>query len=343
MPHIKLSRLPKKILIVKPSSLGDIVHSLPFLDAVKTTFPDAKIHWVVAKGLEGLLEGHPMINRLWIINKDKWKDLGRIRETISEVRTLSSELKKESYDITIDLQGLLRSGLITRATKAPVRIGFKEAKEGGNLFYTHRVEGGRDIHAVDRYLKIAATLGCETGDVRFPMPLFKDSEKIQQIKKKTGNYAVIVPGARKKANRWPAEKYGALAARFNIRSLIVGSASDREISEIIETGSGMKAISLAGKTDLKELISILRNAKYVISNDTGPMHIAAAFGVPVIAVFGPANPARTGPYGKNHIIVKADVPCAPCYKRNCKNTLCMDAISVDMVYNAIPEKLREVT
>ncbi|MBI3592158.1 MAG: lipopolysaccharide heptosyltransferase I [Nitrospirae bacterium] len=327
--------MPKKLLIIKPSSLGDIVHSLPFLDVMKDSFPKAEIHWIIAKGLEGLLEDHPMVNKLWIINKDQWKSLKKIKGTISEVRQLFSALKKERYDITVDLQGLLRSGLLTNASRASVRVGFKEAREGSSLFYTHKVKGGKEVHAVDRYLKIAAALGCEATEVRFPMPLIRESQKVQRLKADVGQYAVIVPGARWKTKIWPAERFGLLTSMLNTKSIIIGSSSDAAIAEEIETLSGGRALSMAGKTDIKELISIIRDAGLVVTNDSGPMHIAAAFSRPVVAIFGPTNPVRTGPYSSNHTIVRADIKCAPCYKKSCKDTRCMDEISVEMVYEAI--------
>jgi heptosyltransferase-1 len=130
---------PRKILIIKPSSLGDVVHSLPFLNVIRTCVPKAEIHWVIAKGFEGLLEGHPMVNKLWIINKDKWKKIKNVKGTINELKGLFKELKKEKFDLVLDLQGLLRSGILTSATSAPVRIGFAEAREGSKFFYTHKV------------------------------------------------------------------------------------------------------------------------------------------------------------------------------------------------------------
>ncbi len=335
MDKIAIKKIPKKILIIKPSSLGDVVHSLPFLYAVKDAFPKAEIHWVIAKGLEGLLENHPMVKRLWIINKDQWKNLKNIDGTIREVRRLFKYLKDEAYDVVIDLQGLVRSGLLTYATRASVRIGFKEAREGSSLFYTHKVKGGKEIHAVDRYLKIASAIGCEITGVRFPMPLVKESLEVRKLKDDMGNYAVIVPGARWKTKRWPPASFGSLASMLDIKTVIVGSSGDTGIAKGIEFCSGGKALSMAGNTSIKELISIIRNARYVVSNDSGPMHIAAAFGIPVVAIFGPTNPVRTGPYGKNHIIVKSDIQCAPCYKKNCKTIQCMDEISVEKVYTAV--------
>lgn len=335
MNKISIKKIPKKILVIKPSSLGDIVHSLPFLNVLKDAFPFAEIHWVVAKGLEGLLENHPMVKKLWIINKDQWKNLKKIKKTAAEFRNLFKELEDEFYDMVIDLQGLLRSGLLTYATRAPIRIGFKEAREGSTLFYTHKVRGEREIHAVDRYLKIASVIGCEIEGVCFPMPLIKESGNVNKLKKGIGDYAVIVPGARWRTKRWHPERFGELASMLNIKTVIVGSAYDADIARDVEIKSNGNALSMSGKTDIKELISIIRGARYVITNDSGPMHIAAAFGIPVVAIFGPTNPVRTGPYGRNNVIVKSDIECAPCYKKNCKSMRCMNGISVEEVYEAV--------
>ncbi|GER93871.1 glycosyltransferase family 9 protein [hot springs metagenome] len=335
MNKVLINKIPKKILVIKPSSLGDIVHSLPFLNAVKDAFPFAEIHWIVAKGLEGLLENHPMVKRLWIINKDQWKNKGRIKETVAEFISLFKELERESYDIVIDLQGLMRSGILTYMTRSRVRIGFKEARECSSMFYTHRIKGGKEIHAVDRYLKIASALGCEIGDVKFPMPLIKESEDVKRLKRDIGDYAVLVPGARWMTKRWKPVNFGSLASMLDIKTVVVGSSMDAEIAKGIEFCSNGKAKALAGKTDIKELISIVRGARYVVSNDSGPMHIAAAFGIPIVAIFGPTNPVRTGPYGKNNIVVKSGVECAPCYKKNCRKVKCMDDISVEDVYEAV--------
>lgn len=332
-PHIK--KIYRKILIVKPSSLGDIVHSLPLLNVIRNDFNFAKIHWIIAEGFESLLENHPMIDKLWIIKKDKWKDLRKIKHSFLEILELCSQLKNESYDMAIDLQGLFRSGFLLKASGAPIRIGFSEAREGSTIFYTHKIEGGREIHAVDRYLKIASALGCNIDDIRFPMPLIIEPLWIKKIISETGQYAVIIPGARWATKKWQPDKFAMIAKKLSYRSLILGSKQDMEISDYIQANSGGKALSMAGKTDLKELIILIRNAKFLISNDSGPMHIAAACGVPVIAIFGPTNPLRTGPYGSNHIIVQSNLPCIPCYKRKCKTIKCLEDITVGMVSDAV--------
>jgi lipopolysaccharide heptosyltransferase I len=342
MEVIRLNNSPGKILVIKPSSLGDVVHCLPFLYALHECFPAAAIHWIVARGNEGVLEGNPMISKLWIIEKDSWKDFGRLRNTLVEIKGIAAALRKEKFDMVIDLQGLMRSGLMAKATGAPMRVGFSEAREGSHLFYTHKVRGGRGIHAVDRYLKVARALGCAAGEVKFPMPLIRDSEKISRIKDKLGEYAVIVPGARWHTKQWPAERFASLASMLGIRSVIVGSAADYETAKMIEEKSAGKALSLAGETDIRELICIIRGARYVITNDSGPMHIAAGCELPVIAIFGPTNPALTGPYGSNHIIVQSPVDCFPCRKRKCDDLKCMKAISVEQVMVAVGKISRSI-
>jgi lipopolysaccharide heptosyltransferase I len=339
---------PRKILIIKPSSLGDVVHSLPFLNAIKKCFPDAEIHWVIAQGFEGLLEGHPMIHKLWVIKKDSWKKIQNARHTIQEIKVLFRKLRHEKYDLVIDLQGLLRSGVISAATGSPIRIGFKEAREGSRVFYTDTVEGGKNIHAVDRYLKIAQFLGCAISKIVFPFPVSQSPSSIILHPSSFGlhsssfhspdGYAVIVPGARWKTKRWPAEKFGKLASLLPIRTVIVGRRGDSNIADEIVSLSNRKAVSLAGKTDLKDLINIMRNARFVVSNDSGPMHIAAALGIPVYAIFGPTDPKRTGPYGKGHTVIRLDIPCAPCFKKSCDDMKCMKSVSVDEVFQIITAK-----
>lgn len=320
----------RRILVVKPSSLGDVVHSLPFLNSLRECFPKAEIDWVIAKGLEGLLEGHPMISRLIIINKDLWKNISNAGETVKEIKHLFREIRDQKYDLVIDLQGLLRSGLVTMSSRAPVRIGFSEAREGSRLFYTHKIRGGRDIHAVDRYMKIAAALGCDIHDIRFPFPL-PDNRRSSELLQNIGPYAVFVPGARWKTKIWPSESFGKVAAMLPMRSVIVGSPSDRSIAADLLLHAEGKAISLAGETDLKGLIDVIGHARLVITNDTGPMHIAAALNIPVVAVFGPTDPRRTGPYGRNNIILQSHSGCVPCFKRRCTDMLCMHEVTPEAV------------
>ncbi|MGV8075289.1 MAG: lipopolysaccharide heptosyltransferase I [Syntrophobacteraceae bacterium] len=334
MLPFELHKEPAKILIVKPSALGDIVHSLPFLAALKDRFPASEVHWVVAKGFQGLLEDNPLIAKLWVIEKDQWKRYSRMHHTMFALRDLFQRLREERFDIVVDLQGLFRSGVISRATGAKYRIGFKEAREGSSFFYTHKVRGGKDIHAIERYHRVASYLGCATHDLHYPMPPpLQDSSLVHSLPQ---DYIVIAPAAGGEAKKWPAERFGLLASELPCRSLVVAGKPDEHLVRQVVNASRGKAVSLAGKTSLRELIEIIRHARLLVSNDSGPMHIAAALNVPVFALFGPTNPARTGPYGNIHTNISAGLSCSPCYKRKkCKNWNCMEAITVENVLTLI--------
>ena len=292
----------KKILIIKPSALGDIVHTLPFLASICKCFPAAEIHWLVARGLHTFLDGHPMLDRLWIFDRERWRNFARLRQTFKELLAFRAALRREKFDVSVDLSGLLRSGLITWAAGATLRLGFKDSNEGSWLFYNRKIPGDMSIHAVDRYLKFADFLGCDTSEVHFP---FAPYEKIPPVMVGLPDrYAVMVPSAGKEANRWPAERFGGLAARLAMPIVLLGSSGDAGVTAEVARFSGGWAIDLAGKTSLKELIPIIEKAAFMVTNDTGPMHIAAARQVPVYAIFGPANPARTGPYGDIHTVIR---------------------------------------
>ena len=333
---------PRKILIVKPSALGDIIHTLPVLAALNRRFPNAAIDWVVAKGLHTALENHPLIGKLWIIDKNKWKKIGLIKETFAEIAKLRRELKAEKYDLTIDFQGLLRTGLITKFANSPIRIGFASAREGAPLFYTDKVEADwENTHAVDRYLKLVEPLRCDTTPVAFPLPPFK--EDIPLLSEIPARFALIAPSAGKEANQWPAERFGKVAAALDIPSVVIGDGKSREIADIVVAESNENAVSVAGRTSIPELFALTKKAEFLICNDTGPMHIAAALNIPVCAVFGPANPTRTGPYGDIHSVVSLHLSCSPCYakKRNC-DWRCLLDLEVETVLREL-NRMRNYT
>jgi heptosyltransferase-1 len=333
-----------KILIIKPSSLGDVIHSLPFLKALRERFQDAYIEWVISKNLKELLEGNPLINELIVFDKDSWKRIGNLPETLKETMGLIKRLRSKRYDMVIDLQGLLRSGLIAFFSPSPLRIGFKHAREGSSLFYNRRISVNGSLHAVDKYLEIARSLGARTDMVEFPLFL-KDADR-ERIKTKIGNlseYMVIVPSARWQSKRWPSENFGRLIERLPVSCIIIGSHSDiPTVQQVINSSNG-KGINLCGRTSLGEVAALIADAKIVISNDSGPIHLAVALKRPVVALFGPTDPSKTGPYGwgrnKNLKVIKTDVPCSPCFKKKCKNPLCMRGISVERVLEEVREFL----
>ncbi len=326
----------KHILIVKPSSLGDIIHTLPLLNSLKADLPDSLIDWVVAGEFKDLLTGHPMINRLFIINKGQWKNLKKLPQTFKELLSLSKDLRKQHYDLCIDVQGLFRSGLITALSGASVRLGFSDAREGAPVFYNLKIKGGKGIHAVDRYLKLLSPLKIGHADIEFPLPHIKTRRIVHN------SYYILVPGARWETKLWPPEYFAELInllankAPFNrYVPVIVGTKADKSRAAQIKSLSRVDVMDLTGKTNLTELVSYIKGATFVVTNDSGPMHIAAAVNTQVFAIFGPTSARLTGPYGEGHVVVTAGVDCRPCFKKNCNDLRCMIRLKPDHVYESI--------
>jgi len=342
-----------KILVIKPSSLGDVIHALPFLNAVKESFPTAEIDWVISKSLKGLLEDNPLINNLIVLNKDAWKNIRRLPKTLAEIARLKKHLKKKKYNFVVDLQGLLRSGLIAFSTPATQKVGFADSREGSTVFYDKKITVDKSLHAVDKYLEAARAIGANLKKTKFPLYVGnKEKNTIRELLGDTDEYIVIVPSARWASKRWPAEKFASLIKKTSFPCVIAGTKGDRKISgKIIDSlnKGGHKRnlkniiIDLCGKTDLKELIALLAGAKAVVSNDSGPLHIAAALNRPAVAVFGPTDPLNVGPYGwqtnKKLTVIKTPVPCGPCRNKNCDDLICMEKISSNEVMKALKKYL----
>ncbi len=321
----------EKLLLIKPSSLGDIVHSLAFLNSLKENFPSLIVHWVVASGFEELLTDHPMVEKVFVINKDKWKAIQNLRETIREFSNLSAQLKNENYEIAVDLQGLLRSGIITALSGATFRYGFKEGRELSTLFYNRIVSASVNMHAIMRYLEMAKALGCQIKSIQFPLPPEKQPEWLKDF----NDYVVIIPSARWQTKNWPIPYFVELIKMLHYNFLIIGSKKDEADALNIEKYSQGKAKSVAGKTSLRELIAVFKKSLFVITPDTGTMHLAVACGKKVVALFGPTSSARTGPFGEGHLIIKSSLSCSPCFKKSCPDLKCMKEITPEMVYNRI--------
>jgi heptosyltransferase-1 len=335
-----------KILIIKPSSLGDVIHALPFLNAVKDSFPDSEIDWVISRSLKGILESNPLINELVVVNKDSWKRIRNLPKTVSELSSLNRALKSKKYDIVVDLQGLLRSGLIALSTPSTLKVGFADAREGSSLLYDKKVSVNGIAHAVDKCLEVAKAIGARTDNPRFPVYISdKAKTKVSELLGDIKEYIVIFPSSRWITKRWPAENFADLISKTPLPCVISGSRDDRQIARTIKDAldskyaglsQSSKTLDLCGKTDLSELVSLIAAAKTIVTNDSGPMHIAAALNKHTVALFGPTDPAKTGPYGwqknKNLKVIRADVPCSPCRKKkNCSEFICMDQISVSQV------------
>lgn len=299
---------PKRILIIKPSALGDIVLALPALSALKRSFPEARISWLVRPEFAPLIMGHPYISDIILFDRKQLSKWWCEQESFNALRSLKEQLKAGKFDLVFDFQGLFRTGFLSRVTGCKRRFGMAGARELAHLFYTDKIsQDVSSIHLVDYYLKMVAAVGTRQGAAEFKLP--EDAEASEQIDKLlksqgvNGKYTVIVPGAAQVNKRWPIERFSELAGkigeRFGLSIVATGSQGERNYIETM----GKQVINLAGKTTVRELIPLMKRASLVVSNDTGPGHIAAALGVPIVMIFGPTNPARVCPYKRPQCVV----------------------------------------
>jgi lipopolysaccharide heptosyltransferase I len=341
MTPLSFSSPPARILIIKPSAIGDVVHALPVLNLVRHKWPSAKISWVVTPACAGLLEGHPQLDEVILFNRRRFGHAWRSPRTLLAMWRFSRALRKRKFDLVIDLQGLLRSGWMARATGAPVRVGPSNAREFGWIFYTHRVPVSWDWHAIDRYLAMADALGCGKAPVEFVFATTDaDRAAVAAMLPAAGRFAVLLPGTNWKTKRWPVEHFAAavepLKSRFGLDTVIAGHGGDSELAQQIA------GINLCGKTNLRQLVALLERAELVIANDSGPMHIASALGRPLVTPYGPTNPARTGPYRRMESVLRLDIPCSPCYSRRCSHQSCLQWLKPDDVLAHAERQMSQV-
>jgi len=341
-----------RTLIIKPSSMGDVVQALPVLTALKETHPSAHVSWLVARPFTGILEGHPRLDEVIVFDRERFGKFTFSLTVAAEFLAFLQDLRRRRFTTVIDLQGLFRSGLMALATGAPARVGFREARELAPLFYTAEVAVGRHIvHAADRYLAVARRVGLAEPSARDHLPVSPDARAaIRRRLAEAGldrsePFLAVCAYARWPTKQWPAERFAAVLDRMRgqtgARAVLVGSPAATPGARTIAETMTEPPIDLTGKTTLKELSAVLAEARLMLTNDSGPMHVAAAVGTPVVAIFGPTDPRRTGPSGPGHRVLAGRAACSPCYRRQClydrsnARMLCLTNITPEAVFDQL--------
>ncbi len=344
----------KRILIVKPSSLGDVVHTLPLVHALKRTHPSCFVGWIVQQGFQGILQSDPAIDELIPISIPSTSDPHPARgaviratsATLATLRTLRKRFKDQPYDLVLDLHASFRSGLLGLTNPGGLRIGFRDAKELNTLFQRSLVGNNPDMrHAVDKNLVFAEHLGCSTipedyGIVIDPKARRRVREFLQESGVAEGTRIVYAnPAARWETKFWIVEAWAELADLLIERAAaaVVFSGSPDDAAHIRTISDLMKQrpVTVAGKLNLAEAVALIQEADVYVGVDSGPMHIAAFAGTPVVALFGPTDPAKVGPYGEGHrVIRRTELDCLACRKRSCSDRICLEGISAQAVFDA---------
>ncbi len=353
---------PRRILIIRPTALGDVARTVPVLATLRQTYPNAHIDWLVAKVFADAVRHHPMLDG--VIEFDR-KQLARFGLSLSATKAglrFAKLLREKKYDAVYDLQGLFRSGLFTRLTRAPRRIGFANAREAGWLGYNTRHRIDANLHTVDRMLGLLAADGLEpVQDMRLFLAN-EDAAWLETFKRDHGigeaGYACIAPTARWGCKCWPIERYGQVARRMLEQGLagdklvLIASPNERDqVMPIFETlvGNGAAGGDLRDRvvfpaTSVGQMMALLSKTRVLICNDSAPLHIAVGFDRPAVALFGPTDPATVGPYRKEKSVLRP--PEAEQVKSNYRKHLddptLISKITVDEVWEKLTDQIKSV-
>jgi lipopolysaccharide heptosyltransferase I len=324
-----------RLLILKPSAMGDIVHTLPLLASLRKSFPSWYIAWGVKEKFSELLEKHPYLDKAII-----WRGRG--------FWNFLREIRRKRFDIVLELQGLFRTGFVAYLSRAPQRWGFskEEAKERQSMFLNIKIQT-TSAHIVDKYLDFAEHLGADRV-TEFLIPKKESArEYIGHYLQNTGvspshKLIALIQSTGWENKTWKSERFAQLGRLLSLKEnwkvIVIGGIgeSEKKKAQRIKKMAADKLL-VAPATTVSQLVSLLRRCSMAIGGDTGPLHLAAALGVPVIGLYGPTSPSRNGPYTDKKEVIYHNLPCSPCWKRTCKikTNECMDSIQVEEVMDKV--------
>ncbi len=335
--------LPRRLLIVRLSSLGDIIHALPVAAALRAAAPSAYIAWLVDERWRPLLDHVEGIDSVLSVPRAGWEGL---RRGVAGIRA-------EGFDCVVDVQGLYKSAVLARLSGAPLRVGFDRTaarESGASLFYTRRVSPPFG-HRIEKNLTLAAALGApppfpgQRARAQFPLHVPSSAEAgVRQMLREHGvtSYFMLSPGGGWLSKCWPAERFGELhrrlAARLGWRGVVSYGPGERGLADAVVAAAGTPAPLLL-ELDLLHLMAALRGAQFFVGGDTGPLHLSVALGTPVVGLYGPTDPVQTGPYSHDDIVVRNARPEETTYRRKSSHAPAMLSISVEQVEDAVARRL----
>jgi lipopolysaccharide heptosyltransferase II len=364
-----------RILLIKPSAVGDVIHALPVLVKLRQRYPNARIDWMLTPHIADLVGNHPALSNVVLFQRQAygrpWQSWSKSTGGFAQFMT---ELRDAQYDLVVDLHGQFRSAFFSLVTGAPTRIGFDRprksvrragralprqafvhgwtgAREGLWMAYTHRILiPTLDTHAAERYLLLGEMLNFPPGPPDFSVPVpTRAHASIDRVLEENGlsakPLALLSPGTLWETKHWPAE-YFAEVARYFLQTgwgvVLAGSGKDRAVCQKVSAQTP-DVVDLSGKTTVSELAALISRAAMCVTNDSGPMHLAAALGAPLVAIFGPTDSLWVGPYGQPDSVVRAGLPCSPCYLRRIKDCpfghACMKEVTPELVIGRIERLL----
>jgi heptosyltransferase I len=339
---------PRSILVVRLTSLGDVLLATPAVQAIRKGFPQATISWLVEGSVAGLLAHQGFVDKVIEFPRGKLARSFKAGGFLAAARTLSTfrrVLGEDEYDIVLDLHGIMKSAVLAKMARAERIVGFDGtfAKEASWMVYDERIRGlGRRMHKVERNMLFPAFLGIDQppqAELRTSPEGDRYVHDYMERNAVSSPLVAVNPFSSKGSEfkRWSLARYGELINRFGNETgasvmILWGPGEGAEANRLRQM-SGNRAV-LACPTTVSQLLSLVKTADLYVGGDTGVMHLAALAGVPVVAIFGPTDHLVNGPYGKGHIIVRKEQPCAPCRKKDCRSLECIRSITVDEVFHA---------
>ncbi len=352
---ILITKKPEKILIIRLSAIGDVVHVLPALRLLRSHFPLSKIAWLVEDKASGVLTGHPDIDDVIVFPRKKWQrtilKINKTFNTLSEIYSFYKRLRREHYDLIIDFQGNLKSGIMNLITGSEKKVGFGKGYCRELNYLTTQYQAfppEKKMHRIDKNLFLLKELGIENGFQRPKLPVFKlDKKYISKFITTSINpclpIIIIHPGTSKFGSykQWPPLNYALLGDMIldTYEANVVFTWGPYEFGVVKEILKKMKheATPACETRSIKQLIELIKHASLFIGGDTGPLHIASTLDIPVVGIYGPKDPEIYGPYNGKAIVIKKDVPCSPCRKRTCGDPICMSSILPEDVFLGVKE------
>lgn len=333
----------KKVLIIRLSSIGDIIHCTPVARSLKTSWPDCKITWMIGEVSAELLKYNPYVDEIIVWSREKFEKCLRsfeFKKALEMWTSLRSQLSARSFDVVLDIHGLFLTGMIAKLARTDKRIGMSQARELNFLFMTETaVPFGP--HITDKYLGVLQPLGISNVDHQMFLAI-SDQERsfVENFLAREGivpheRFVVVIPGTTWLSKNWPTELFAQtikiLCKDFKI--VMCGGKAEVELGNQIQQQAGVAIVNAVGKTGLLEMTALIEKGAVVIAGDTGPLHIAAALMVPTVSVFGPTNPVTYAPLGQGNAVLVSNLPCSFCHKMNCPkgNNLCMSNIRPEAV------------
>ena len=339
----------ERILIIKLGAIGDVVHSLPVLGTLRAHFPEAHLSWAVEDTAAPVIQDNPDLDELILLERKKLYGI----EGLRYFKSWLSQIRKRSFDVVLDLHNLFKTGIIAFASHAPVRIGFRKLREGNFIFMNRRMRPDfKYQHAVEKYLCLLGSLGIQEADWKYRFPLAwgtHDEQVIQNYWEQKGlgegkPVVAINPGAQWKSKRWMPDRYGDVADQLvktcSARIIILWGPGERFLAEKIAHRMTESAL-IVPELNLKQLMALIRRCRFLMSGDSGPVHLAAALKVPTVVLFGPSDPKRNGPYGEGHVMVQSRVPSARHWQIKERGDRWMKGITVEQVLTASLKHLAE--